>query len=231
VTLKAWKTLRARAAAAPTVKFTPSAVAALMGMSSPASARDNTVVPMRRLGLIDDEGALTERGNKWRVDATYGDACQEILDDVYPHELLSLTGSDGMVDAARVRTWFDHKGFGDSNARQMAATYTMIASKRPPEAAPPQARAVPPKKTAVSKRDAPPRRAASTGEAPAPSPLAVEPKPPGPNVHLDIQIHIPADASPEQIDQILRAWRSTSTGSDHPRRSTCQCEARTPTVE
>jgi glycine cleavage system regulatory protein len=27
----------------------------------------------------------------------------------------------------------------------------------------------------------------------------------GPNVHLDIQIHIPADASVEQIDQIFES--------------------------
>jgi hypothetical protein len=206
VTLKAWRALRARAAAAPTVRFTPSAVAALMGMSSPGSARDNTVVPIRRLGLIDDDGALTARGNKWRVDASYADACQEILDEIYPEELLSLTGPDGMPDGARVRTWFDHKGFGDSNARQMAATYTMIASKQPPEAASPVPKRAAPKKAAASKREAPPRRApASAGAEPvaAAPPTVVQPTPAGPNVHLDIQIHIPAEASSDQIDQIF----------------------------
>ena len=83
---KAWRALRAKAVAAPSTKFTPEIVATLVGVS-PGSALGNTIRPMRRLGLIDEEGALTDRGNKWRVDSSFGDACQEILDDVYPEEL------------------------------------------------------------------------------------------------------------------------------------------------
>ena len=66
IAAKAWVALRARAVAAPTVKFTPDVVAALMGMANPESARGNTVAPMRRLGLIEEDGALTDRGNRWR---------------------------------------------------------------------------------------------------------------------------------------------------------------------
>ncbi len=104
-----------------------------MGMASPESARDNTVSPMRKLGLIDDDGALTSRGNKLRLDASYADACQEILDDVYPSDLSALADGSGAPDPQLVKTWFDHKGFGGSNSRQMAATYVMIASKQVPE--------------------------------------------------------------------------------------------------
>ena len=50
-------------------------------------------------------------------------ACQEILDEIYPEELGALVAEDGSPDAAKVKTWFDHKKFGDANARQMAATY------------------------------------------------------------------------------------------------------------
>ena len=50
IPLKAWRTLRSKAASAPSTKFTPSVVAALMGMASPESAANNTVAPMRRLG-------------------------------------------------------------------------------------------------------------------------------------------------------------------------------------
>src|SRR5690242_6106278 len=81
---KAWRSLRGRAANATSTKFTPSVVAALLGMASPESAATNIVNPMRRLGLIDEDGSLTDRGHKWRIDASYGDACQEILDEVYP---------------------------------------------------------------------------------------------------------------------------------------------------
>lgn len=207
VTAKAWTALRARAAAAPTTKFTPAAVAALMRMSSPDSARDNTVSPMRRLGLIEEDGALTDRGNKWRVDLSFGDACQEILDEIYPDDLGVLIDNDGSPDAAQVKTWFDHKGFGDSNARQMAATYVMVASKQVPES--------PATDSGKSDQKASPANKAA-GKSPKPKEtekpdevVAHEPPAPpaksdgGPTVHLDIQIHIPADATPEKIDQIF----------------------------
>ena len=206
VTAKAWATLRARAAAAPTTKFLPSTVAPLLGLSSPSSARDNTVTPLRKLGLIDDDGALTDRGNKWRVDSSYGDACQEILDDVYPNELAALTTSDGHPDPQTVRTWFEQRGFGDSNARQMAATYVMIASKEIPEPPDPASSEV--KKTRKKQGTAGTSKKADT-EKPSSKTGAPPPSPPSrtstnaPTVHIDLQIHIPGDATPEQIDHIF----------------------------
>lgn len=205
--VKAWTALRDRAAKAPSTKFTPEMVAALMDMASPKSARDNTVSPMRRLGLIDDDGALTDRGNKWRVDSSFGDACQEILGEVYPDELGSLTDDDGGPDAGKVETWFDHKGFGKANAKKMAATYVMVASKQLPEL--PAADSGKPKKKASTKTDDSGR---SSRAKKAEVPLEKEAQRPsaapvssngGPTVHLDIQIHIPAEATPGQIDQIF----------------------------
>jgi hypothetical protein len=201
---KAWRNLRSRAASAPSTKFTASTVAALMGMGSPGSAENNTVRPMRRLGLVDEEGALTPRGHKWRVDASYPDACQEILDDVYPADLLALTDDTGGPNAEKVRTWFDHKGYGDSNARQMAATYVMIASKRLPDAAPAEP-AKGPRKTLTAKKVAPPKKTTSAAAVPAQETPPIQSRENGgaPNVHLDIQVHIPAEASAEQIDRIF----------------------------
>jgi hypothetical protein len=211
ITAKAWRTLRTRAANAPSTKFTPATVAAIMGMSTPESARDNTVNPMRRVGLIDDDGALTPRGNKWRIDSTYAEACQEIIDEVYQGDLDAFVDADGKPDPQQVRTWFDHKGFGGSNAAQMAATYVMVASKEPPEpmTAPVAtgSKSTPKKQAAkAAAKPANPKAAetpAVVKQTPPPSPEQVDSR--GPNIHLDIQIHIPADASLEQIDKIFES--------------------------
>lgn len=202
---KAWMALRAKAASAPSTKFTPEVVASLMGVSSPVSALQNTVRPMRQLGLIDEDGALTDLGNKWRVDTSYGEACQQILDEIYPEDLGAFIGADDDPDAAAVRTWFEHKGFGESNARQMSATFVLVAGKKLPEL--PTADATKPAKKASSKK-----KAATESQEPAeagePEEIAGGGQPPtkpsdGPTLHLDIQIHIPADATPEQIDSIF----------------------------
>jgi len=203
----AWRTLRAKAAAAPTTKFTPEVVATLMGMSTPDSAERNTVSPMRRLGLIDEDGNLTSRGNKWRTDLSYGEACQEILDDIYPDDLGTLVDDDNSPDATKVKAWFGHQGYGDSNARQMSATYVMVAKKQVPEP--------PATDSGNAKNDAPPIEK-PTKKPPKPeetekSQDIVANQQIGrtlrsdnePTVHLDIQIHIPADATPEKIDQIF----------------------------
>lgn len=209
VSSNAWRVLRGRASAAPSTKLTSATVAAILDMSSPKSAMDNVVYPMRRLGIIDEDGALTERGQKWRVDGSYADACDEILADVYPSELSSLTDDAGQPDKTKVKTWLQHKGLGESNASQTAATFVMIAERKLPEAQTPSVTSKPGvKPSSASTKKAPKVSAAPKvvdggeqapgGEA-APPPRA----PSKPDVRLDIQIHIPATASAEQIDQIF----------------------------
>lgn len=204
---KSWGSLRARASSAPSTKFTPTAVAALLGMASPASAKNNIVSGYRLIGLIDEDGALTDRGNRWRIDSSYADACQEIVDDVYPADLAALTTGEGAPDRNKIRTWFEHQGYGGSNATQMAATYALIAEKKLPEFSNSESN-----KTSVKPRASKSSTSKSAASHPAEqerkvvtSATAGEPNHAGsiPNVHLDIQIHIPADASPERIDQIF----------------------------
>jgi hypothetical protein len=206
VPAKAWAILRSRAAAAPSIKFTPSAVAAMLGMSSPDSARDNILSHMRKLGLIDDDGGLTQRGNKWRIDSSYSDACQEIIDNVYPSELAVLVDDQNAPDIQKITTWMQHSGLGSSNARQMAATYVMIAQKNVPEAPSAQQKKVPktaPAKALAKKSSTKVATDATPEVLNSPPAEPVHPTSNGPNIHLDIQIHIPVDASTEQIDQIF----------------------------
>lgn len=222
VPANAWRALRARAASAPSTKFTTSAVAAMLSMSSPKSAGDNVVYPMRRLGLFDEEGALTPRGNKWRVDGTYAEACDEILAEIYPDELAGLTDNDGQPDRGAVITWLQHKGLGESNAKQMAGTYVLIASRVPPEPVVPNAspkaannssrktgKAAEPKHQSAGKTggvaqdQTATRNAASDGVVNDPGTNADAKHGTGPQIHLDIQIHIPATADAEQIDAIF----------------------------
>ncbi|MGX7680584.1 hypothetical protein ACSMXN_16980 [Jatrophihabitans sp. DSM 45814] len=203
---KPWTVLRARAANAPSTKFSPVVVASLLSMA-PDSARNNVLRPMERLGIFDGEGNLTPLGQKWRIDASYAEACQTILDAVYPEDLLAFKDAEDKPDKAQINTWFSHQGLGASNAGQMAATYTMIAQRTPPDpnsqaeskASTSKLRATPVKKVAPAKADAKPASDSGVTPPPPPPPPANH----GPNVHLDIQIHIPAEATADQIDQIF----------------------------
>jgi hypothetical protein len=213
VSERAWRKLRAKSAAAPSTKFTPAVVATALGMADPKSALSNVIAGMRRLGIFDDDGTLTARGNKWRVDASYAAACDEILNEVYPAELAGFTTGDGSPDAAAIKTWFQHQGFGDSNAGNMANTYAFVASRMVPEAPTAEGRAAPTKKAATAKSTQR-RQTRSTrpdsggeneqdGDKPEDSGRGRDDSGRGPSVHLDIQIHIPADATAEQVDTIF----------------------------
>ena len=79
------------------------------------------------------DGTLTQRGHKWRVDSSVGEACQEILDEVYPNELMGLSDNGGNPDRRKVSEWFQQKGYDKSNANRMAVTYVTVASKSSPE--------------------------------------------------------------------------------------------------
>jgi hypothetical protein len=202
---KAWAELRSRAATAPSIKVTPSVVASLLSLKDEASATTNIVRPMRQLGLIEEDGSLTPRGSKWRVEASYADACQEIIDKVYPDELTAITDGSGAPDKSKLTDWFS-LSFGKSNARQMAATYAMIAAKTLPEAPSPSATKPTSngsrrKKSAAAEKSAAQRSgndASSKSDPPSPPPSL-----PDPSLQLSIQIHIPADATPEQVDHIF----------------------------
>jgi hypothetical protein len=205
VPAKAWRVLRDRAAAAPSTKFTPIVVASLLGMATPKSAGDNILYPLRRMGLFEDDGSLTERGNKWRLDTSYGEACQEILDTAYPDGLAALTDDGGKPNREAIESWFQHQGFGGSNAQQMARTYTMIASKELPSAPKQGSKPAAPKKPAKPSASAPASSSSgsSSESEKKKAPAEDKSRPGAPNVHLDIQIHIPSDASAEQIEQIF----------------------------
>jgi hypothetical protein len=219
VSSSAWRTLRSRAASAPSTKFTPSSVAAMLGLANPDSARTNIVGPLRRMGLIDEDGALTPLGRKWRVDASYAEACQDIVDAHYPADLAGLTAADGTPDAAQVKTWLEHKGFGDSNARQMAATYAMIASKQLPDGAVSESKKAPSKRSVTQAPEpnsavtADPKRATPRGDISREGDRTRRSNL-GPTVHLDIQIHLAADLSAEQIDQVFASMAKHLYGRD-----------------
>ena len=85
----------------------------------------------------------------------------------------------------------------------------MIASKEIPDSSTAEPKVSKPKKSAASKpaaanaTEGPRRTQTNTASAKSHQQPATPDHSLGPSVHLDIQIHVPADATPEQIDQIF----------------------------
>lgn len=170
------------------------------------SARANVLPFLRVLGIIDEDGKTTERAKLWRDDGHYSEVCKAILKEAYPTELLeAVTNPRENRDA--VKRWFaNHTGVGDAACGRMAALYTVLVDADPSAASDAQKPVAP----AKSKKSTTPKRVAD----PVVHPKAEHPPTPahdtsshahGPDVSLNVQIHISADASADQIEQIFAA--------------------------
>jgi len=198
-------------------EVSPSYLAAAMSMS-PASASSNVIAPLKTFGLVDDAGKPTDLAFEWRDDAKYPDVCATILQSTYPQELRDLFHTAD-ADFNRITSWFarDVK-VGEAAARMYATTYLMLleanlenakggtAAKRKPtsKSSPAPASAAPAKR---SQSSAPVAANGSAGAAPL-----SQQRPEGekghtfsPKLHIDVQIHISPESSPEQIDKIFES--------------------------
>lgn len=166
---------------------------------------------LKTLGIIDEEGKTGERARQWRDDARYPAVCKEIREQVYPPELLhAVTGKN---ERAQAESWFANKtGAGAGAVARMAVLYMLLleadASKQPEAKTDRTPLEKKRKEKAVG-------RAESKHDHAQPAPFAPEPEarhrvtamtPPHPQfggVNINLEIHISADATPDQIDAIF----------------------------
>lgn len=187
---------------------TDSYLATVLSMGA-NSARANVLPFLRVLGIIDQEGKPTERAKLWRDDQHYAAVCKQILEEVYPKELLDAV-SDPINEKAQAKSWFaQHTGVGDDAATRMVALYSVLidadASKQPELEKKPIVRNGTTKPATV-KMAAPiaaaahpaPEKTGSDGSNTSKHAIGHIPE-----VNINLQIHISADASPDQIEQIF----------------------------
>jgi hypothetical protein len=183
----------------------PGFVAAVLNMKE-KSARGNIINHLVDMGIIDQDGKPLERANKWRDDQHYPEVCKEILNEVYPKELLeALPGPS--LDRVAVKRWFAvNTGLGEVAVGRMAAFYELLISADPSDS-----QVISSKKNVSPKSTVKPHGRV-TANLPASTKQSITTqqsknqidKPfAQPTIHLDIQIHISPDMTAEQIDLIF----------------------------
>jgi hypothetical protein len=167
-------------------------------------AADTCIFNLKRLGLLDDDGKTTTLANEWRIDESYGSACNKMLTSTYPAELLALFPSKD-VDRTKLKSWFMSQcGVGDNASGQMAALFVLLRRGEIEEAKqssskPPTNRKSDKKENAsLSKNNHPENTLANSTEHPAKALARSKP-----NLHIDLQIHISPESTPEQIETIF----------------------------
>lgn len=174
------------------------------------SARANVLPFLKVLGIIDEEGKPKDRAKQWRDDGHYPDVCKAILKEVYPPDLLDAVANP-RDDREMAKRWFaNHTGSGDGACGRMAALYTVLVDANPNSDAENSRQKSVPKPAKASK---PSHRVAPSKEAKPPAPQAApattkanhDAPPNVPAININLQVHISADSSSDQIEQIFAA--------------------------
>jgi Family of unknown function (DUF5343) len=175
----------------------------------------NVLPQLRAVGLIGSDGKPVEDlVHDVRDDSSYAAACRLILESLYPPALLD-TWPDPGEDPDKVAAWFmRNAGTGAATGRMQARLYLLLLSGELPsrdESAKKAAvkRATPATPRKQSAKNASTASVNQTDRQSAPDPTKENPPRGsnsfGPALHIDMQIHISADASDMQIDTIFKS--------------------------
>lgn len=188
----------------PKMKFDDGSLAATLDVQ-PVAARQY-LTELKRIGLLDEKGAATELGERWRHDEGYENVVDDILGASYPSGLVSIAPA-GQAERSSVERWFSHAGLGSGTAKNKAGTYLMIANDRPGEIkvrSAPQRAEKPPSERRVP---TPPKGATDKGGRKESNQQSGKRGPSSFPLNLNVQIHISADASTDQIETIFAAMK------------------------
>jgi hypothetical protein len=182
------------------------------------TAAKQYVAELKAVGMLDDECRATDLANKWRLDETYAAAVKELVEKNYPEGLRHLSPPDE-PDRDRVVSWFKREGFGQGAALNKAATYLLLGASEPD---------ISPGKSV--KKDSPAKKVAqragktdiSKAQGTNGAVVKRRPKEAEANrgggaaipLNVNVQIHISADATSDQIESIFAAMKRYLYESD-----------------
>lgn len=177
-----------------------------------AAAARQYLSDLKRVGILSETNKPTDLADKWRQDETYAEAVKTLLSNVYPEGLVHLAPPES-ADRQKIISWFTREGLGIGTAGNKAATYLLLCSPNPNEA---------PSRGASTLQKSPSRTTSTTEKkgkgSKSISTSVVAPQPPNDTtqrtrqtesipLNINVQIHISADASGEQIESIFSAMR------------------------
>ncbi|MEJ6389669.1 DUF5343 domain-containing protein [Gymnodinialimonas ulvae] len=201
-----WWGIRDLLQRSPSAKYDDSMLAAKLGVQAVAARQ--YIAELTRVGILDEEGKATELGNRWRLDEKYSDAVDEILSGAYPESLTTIA-SAGEADRQTVVNWFMNQGLGQGSAKNKAATYLLISSREPNSGGAPTKRAATKneKSSTDPAKEGKPPKTRTRAQVNPPVPPASKQAPDAMPLNVNVQIHISADASSDQIESIFKSMR------------------------
>ena len=211
---KNWWAIREKFKASIPSSVSTTYVKSLLSMANDNSANSNVISPLKRIGLIDDENKPTALANDWRIDEKYKTVCDTIIKNVYPAELLDLF-PESDVDRGMARSWFMSLGVGQGAADKMVAFFMLLKSGKIKDKKTITAANNPTAKSkSITAKNEPRSKDAKTPKVETVASKGLQNNN-CPNLHIDLQIHISPDSTPEQIEAIFASMAKHLYGADN----------------
>ncbi len=219
ISANVWNELRLRFQKSVPAKVTSSYLQSALGFNTEKAAK-NLLPQLRAVGLIDADGVPTDLAKTYRLDDAYAESTKSIVTSIYPSELRDLFPGPA-EDATEVANWFMRStGGGQATAGMQARFYLSLVSGDLPTAertakassgdsTPPR-----PRRPRVSTPKPPTSAGTETEQSQAEPPREGGQKAARPNLHIDVQVHIAADASAEQIEAVFASMAKHLYGSE-----------------
>ena len=201
--------------------MTPSYLDATLGDKEQSVKNNGGYLPSKQYGLVDQDGATTDRAKLWRDDKSYSDVCKEIRDELYPADLLNAILDPSIEKDAAQRWFMTETACGADAARKMAGMYSLLAEADP--SSEDQVTAPKPKNRASTESKKPtetvsPKRRESADRQERGLRGASILGPDMPEMRLNVEIRIDASVTPEQIDLIFSSMAKHLYGRDDEER-------------
>jgi len=208
ISKKLWFLVRDRFKQSIPTAVTPTLVISLSQMEE-GSARSNVISPLRDLGLLDENNKPTQLAERWRHDDEYASVCHEIRATIYPGDLVEAFPAADSTKKEPIKRWFMKMGqVGEVAADMYANTYILLSQADLSKSEEKTVPKPPSSKGASFPRK--PKAVQSKLDTVVPDELRKASTESGagrrmPSVHIDVQVHISPDTSPEQIDRIFES--------------------------
>jgi hypothetical protein len=194
----------------PTVSAGYLAAALNMGEDS---AKANILPALKTMKIVDQDGKPMDRAKEWRDDEQYPMVCEAIRQEIYSSELVHALTPPSPDRSAVVRWIANKTGSGESAAGKMASLYLLLCEANPmagqdvtnvnsskPSQKTKKIKLISDTKTL---KDISENEVNTTENTQLQAQKTVSKLKPISALHIDIQIHIDADSSNAQIDQIF----------------------------
>lgn len=201
---RVWWGMRDLLKSSPNSTFTADMLGAKLSVQ-PAASRQY-LAELKRVGVLTDEGRATEVAKKWRQDEGYAEAVEELVSGVYPQSLRAIA-PPGDSDRQTVINWFMSQNLGEGSAKNKASTYMLIASGEPGSASGAPAVSRERRNTSANTAASITRSATRYRSDAGKNGQNGEAKSPMMPLNVNLQIHISAEASNEQIESIFAAMK------------------------